>query len=70
MAGKSKVIRKLMIDFDMTGKDLAEKLNISPSSLSKKLNKDDFLESELEEIAKVYNLKYVSYFVNKDGEKY
>lgn len=67
---KSKIIRKIMIDHDMNAKDLAAMLNITPSGLSKRMAKDDFLESELEEIAKLFNLKYISYFETKNGDQY
>lgn len=68
--GKAKAIKKLLIDNDMHAKELAAKLNITSSGLSKRLAKDDFLESELEEIAKIFDLKYVSYFESKNGFRY
>lgn len=67
---KAKAIKKIMIDHDMSAKELAAKLNISSSGFSKRMAKDDFLESELEEIARTFGLRYVSYFETKNGDKY
>lgn len=66
----AKKIRILLIENDMHAKDLAEKINLSESALSRKLKKDDFLESELRQIARVFGATIEQRFVFKDGRKF
>lgn len=65
--GSSKAIKILMIKNEMTASDLAAKINMSQSTLSKKLKKDDFSESELVLIANALNARHISYFETIDG---
>ncbi len=63
--GSTKAIKMLLIEKDMTARELAVKINMSQSTLSKKFKKDDFLESELKIIAAALNMEHVSYFKDK-----
>lgn len=67
--GSTKAIKILLVQNDMTARQLAKKINMSQSTLSKKLKKDDFLESELELIAKALNAQHVSYFELLSGDR-
>lgn len=49
----SKVIKKILIDKDMTIKDLAEKLGIKPQVFSNKLYRDTFSYNEYVKIANI-----------------
>ena len=54
----------------MSLKELAEKINNTPSNLSNKLKRDNFPENELHEIAKALNCDFIPNFVMNDtGEK-
>lgn len=65
----AKKIKILLIENDMTARDLAEKINLSESAFSRKMKKDDFLESELRDIAKAFNATSVQKFVFENGRK-
>lgn len=66
---KSKEIRILLIQRDMTVTQLANKLGMGQSTLSKKLKKDDFTQSELQDIATALDVKYISYFQDNEGKR-
>lgn len=66
--GSTKAIKMLLVQNDMTARELAEKINMSQSTLSKKFKKDDFLESELKLIAKALNSKHISYFEKTEDD--
>ncbi|MCL2574914.1 MAG: helix-turn-helix domain-containing protein [Defluviitaleaceae bacterium] len=54
----------------MTLKDLADKLETTPSNLSNKIRRDNFPENELHEIAKALDCTFnVSLTMNDTGEK-
>lgn len=59
-------IKILMIKKDITQKELAEKLEISQPTLSKKFKLDDWRESDLQSIANVCNCKYEGSFIVGD----
>lgn len=61
----SKVIKKLLIDNDMTQTELAEKLNTSSGNLTNKLRRNDFRISELEEIATAIGYELKIEFIEK-----
>lgn len=66
----AKKIRLLLVEHDMRAKDLAEKINLSPSQLSRKLKSGDFLESELVRIAAVFEAEIEVSFKWKNGRKF
>gem|GEM_PF-1483789 len=66
----AKKIRMLLVEYDMTAKDLAEKINLSPSQLSRKLSRGDFLESELMLIAAAFDAEIEVKFTWKNGRKF
>lgn len=66
----AKKIRMLLVEYDMTAKDLAEKINLSPSQLSRKLSRGDFLESELVRIAAVFDAEIKISFTWQNGRKF
>lgn len=66
--GSTKAIKMLLIKNEMTARELAAKINMAQSTLSKKMIKNDFLESELDTIAKALNARHISYFETDDGE--
>ena len=54
----AKKIRILLIERDMTMTDLAKKLETSKSNLSDKMKRDNFSESDLQDICKILNCSY------------
>jgi len=67
--GTAKKIKILLIENDMTIKELAAELNMGNSTLYRKLTNDDFLESEVTQIAKVFGAKSESIFIWPNGRK-
>lgn len=65
----AKKIKLLLTQHEMTITQLANILNISQPAMSQKLKKDDFTESELVSIAKVFDGEYIAYFQFKDGSR-
>lgn len=51
----------------VTKKQVADKLKVTPSAFNQRLKTGKFTKEELEEIARVFNAKYVSYFKFSDG---
>jgi len=67
MAEKIKI---LLIKRNMTLKQLAEKIDDTPSNLSNKIRRDNFPENELHKIAKALNCAFDANFImNDSGEK-
>jgi transcriptional regulator with XRE-family HTH domain len=65
----AKKIKLLLVERDMTMTDLAEKLNTGKSNLSQKMQRNNFSEKELKEIAEVLNCDYDIVFTMKDTRK-
>ena len=65
----AKKIKLLLVERDMTMTDLAEKLNTGKSNLSQKMQRDNFSEKELKEIAEVLNCDYNIIFIMNDTGK-
>ena len=65
----AKKIKLLLVERDMTMTALAEKLNTGKSNLSQKMQRDNFSEKELKEIAEVLNCDYDIVFTMKDTGK-
>ena len=51
----SKVLKQVMLERNVSVKDLAEKLGIAPQSMSNKLYRDSFSYNEVEKIADILN---------------
>lgn len=60
--GSTEKIKILLIKCGSNQKELAEKLRISQPALSKKFKLNDWRESDLQEIAKVYGAEYTNGF--------
>ncbi len=63
----SKIIKQIMIERNISVKELAEKLNIAPQSMSNKLYRDSFSFNEVVEIANILNcdVKIITRDTNK-----
>lgn len=55
----SKEIKKVLLEKDMQVKDLAVLLKCTPENLYKKFKKDDWKESDIQEIAYALNCEYI-----------
>jgi hypothetical protein len=53
----------------MTITDLADILDTSRQNLTNKLNRDNFTEKELQQIAKVLQCDFEGFFIFEDGSK-
>ena len=65
----AKKIKILLIEREMTLKDLSILLNKSPSTMSDKMKRDNFSEKDLKKIAEVLNYDYDIVFTDKDTGK-
>lgn len=68
--GTAKKIKILLVENDMTIKELAAELNMGNSTLYRKLTNDDFLESEVQRIAQVFGATSESIFTWQNGRKF
>ena len=62
-------IRILLRRKKMTITDLADILDTSRQNLNNKLNRDNFTEKELQQIAKVLQCDFEGFFIFEDGSK-
>ncbi|SEI85204.1 Cro/C1-type HTH DNA-binding domain-containing protein [Propionispira arboris] len=62
-------IRILLRRKKMTITDLADILDTSRQNLTNKLNRDNFTEKELQQIAKVLQCDFEGFFIFEDGSK-
>lgn len=67
--GTAKKIKILLIENDMTIKELAAELNMGNSTLYRKISNDDFLESEVQRIAAVFGATSESVLTWPNGRK-
>lgn len=67
MAG-AKVVRQLLIEFEVSGKELAEMLGMSAQSLSNKMSRDSFTYDEMAKIAEILNCKLL--IRTKEGKEF
>ena len=65
----SKKIKMLMLKREVTQMQLAEKLETSQSNLANKLKRDNFSETELNQIAEILNATFEGNFVLNDTGK-
>lgn len=54
---------------NVTKKEIADRLGVTPSAFNQRLKTGKFTQDELEIIASVMDAEYISYFKFKDGEK-
>ena len=66
---KQKLDMALAYSKDVTKKDIAEKLGVTPSAFNQRLKTGKFTQAELAQIASVLDAEYISYFQFKDGTK-
>lgn len=70
MGTMTKKINMLLIETGIEKKELASRLNTSPSNLSGKLKRDNFSESELQAIAEACNATFKgSFIMNETGKE-
>lgn len=67
--GMSLKIRKILLERDMTIKDLSDKLGCKGANLYNKLQKDNLREEELHNIADALNCDYDGVFTFRDTGK-
>lgn len=68
--GMALKIRIILLERDMTLKELAKRIGTSSTNLSNKLTCDNFSEKELHEIADALNCDYEGIFTFRDtGER-
>lgn len=66
---QQKIDMALAYSKNITKKDIAEKLGVTPSAFGQRLKTGKFTQDELETIASVFDAEYISYFKFKDGTK-
>ena len=67
--GMALKIKIILLERNMTIKELAEKLGTSGNNLSNKLRNDNFKDKELRQIAQALNCDYDGIFTFKDSGK-
>ena len=65
----TKMIKKLMVDEDLTATKLAEKIGTTQSNLSKKMKNESYTVQDLMKIAEATNTKLNITFTKEDGTK-
>lgn len=65
----TKKIRTILLERDMSLKELAEKIETNGNNLSNKLEHDNFSKKELREIAKALDFDYDGIFILRDSGK-
>lgn len=65
----AKKVRTVLLERDMTIKELAEKIGTNGNNLSNKLARDNFSEKELREIAEALYCDYDGIFTLRDSGK-
>lgn len=54
---------------NVTKKDIADRLGVTPSAFGQRLKTGKFTQKELELIASVFNAEYISFFRFPDGKE-
>lgn len=67
--GMAKKIRTILLERDLTIKELAEKIGTNGNNLSNKLSRDNFSENELRDIAEALDCNYDGIFTLRDSGK-
>ena len=66
MGTMAKKVEMLLIELDIPKKELASRLGFSQSNLSAKLKRDNFSETELQDIANACCVEFKGSFILKD----
>ncbi len=66
---QQKIDMALAYSENVTKKDIADKLGVTPSAFGQRLKTGKFTQKELETIASVLDAEYISYFRFKDGKE-
>lgn len=70
MGTMAKKIRVLLLETGITQKELASRINSSPTNLSGKLSRDNFSEKELQDIAAACGAEFEGNFIiTSNGKK-
>lgn len=69
MGTMAKKINMLLIEMDITKRELAQRLGTTPSNLSGKLKRDNFSESELQDIAAACGATFEGNFITSTGKQ-
>ena len=69
MGTMAKKINMLLIETGISKKELAQRLGTTPSNISGKLKRDNFSETELQEIAQVCGAAFEGIFIIADTKK-
>lgn len=64
--GMTLKIKTILLERNMTIKELAGKIGITGNNLSNKLSRDNFSEKELHDIANALNCEYDGIFTYRD----
>ena len=64
--GMTLKIKTILLERNMTIKELAGKIGITGNNLSNKLSRDNFSEKELHDIANALNCEYNGIFTYRD----
>lgn len=67
--GMTKKIKIILLEKNMTIKELAERIGTNGNNLSNKLSRDNFSEKELREIAEALDCDYDGIFTLRDSGK-
>ncbi len=62
-------VEHLLVERKMTQKELAEKMNIAPSTLSSKFSKDSWSEKDIQKVCEALNCTYDPRFTLNDNGK-
>lgn len=69
MGTMAKKINVLLIETGLTKKELALRIGTTPSNLSGKLKRDNFSETELQEIAAACGAVFEGNFITNSGKQ-
>lgn len=65
----TKKVKKLLVEYNMTASQLAEKIGTSQPNLSKKMKNNSLSVDDLEKIAAALNIEFEVNFILDNGEK-
>lgn len=69
MGTMAKKINMLLIEMGITKQELAQRLGTTPSNISGKLKRDNFSETELQEIANACGATFEGKFITSTGKQ-
>lgn len=65
----TKKVKKLLVEYNMTASQLAEKIGTSQPNLSKKMKNNSLSVDDLEKIAAALNIEFEVNFILDNGER-